>query len=98
MKRGEPLLVEVYASWCPTCLAQHKAFEQLIEEGRQPDVRAIRVDFDRDTIFRERNNLNYTGILIFYRNGKEVTRVAGLTSAEKIEAFLQIQGITPITS
>ncbi|WP_262695519.1 thioredoxin family protein [Kordiimonas aquimaris] len=98
IERGDPLLVEVYASWCPTCLAQHKAFENLIEEGRQPNVRAIRVDFDRDVDFRTRNSLNYTGILIFYRDGKEVTRVAGLTSADKIEAFLLSQGIGPIKS
>lgn len=98
MERGDPLLVEVYASWCPTCLAQHKAFENLIEEGRQPNIRAVRVDFDRDVDFRTQNNLNYTGILILYRDGKEVTRIAGLTSADKIEAFLLSQGIGLINS
>lgn len=98
INRGEPLLVEIYASWCPTCLAQHKAFEKLIEQGRQPNIRAVRVDFDRDVNFRNANNLNYTGVLIFYRDGKEITRAAGLTSADKIEAFLKDQGIGTIES
>lgn len=97
MARGETLLVEVYASWCPTCLAQHRSFETLIEEGRQPNIRAIRVDFDRDTDFRATNNLNYTGILILYRDGREITRVSGLTSTDKIVEFLKSQGIGPLT-
>lgn len=95
---GQPLLVEIYASWCPTCLAQHRSFEKLIAEGRQPDIRAIRVDFDRDIAFRVENQLDYTGILILYRNGHEVARASGLTDPDKIEVFLGKHGIHPLQS
>lgn len=91
--RGEPILVEVYASWCPTCLAQHNAFEALIEEGRQPNVRAIRVDFDRDEDFRTKIEINYTGALILYKGKREVARAAGLTSPDSIANFLASHGI-----
>lgn len=93
MERGEPILVEVYASWCPTCLAQHKAFQDLIETGHQPEVRALRVDFERDLDFRKANSLDYTGVLILYRNGTEIARAAGLTDPDSITRFLRAHDI-----
>lgn len=97
MQRSEPVLVEIYASWCPTCLLQHKAFETLHEENRAPMIRAIRVDFDRDQAFIHANGFQSTGLLVLFKNGKEVARASGLVTPEKILNFLDAQGI-PSTS
>tara|TARA_R110002096_G_scaffold73473_1_gene174234 strand:+ start:285 stop:722 length:438 start_codon:yes stop_codon:yes gene_type:complete len=88
LERGEPLLVEVYASWCPTCLLQHKAFETLIEESQAPNIRAIRVDYERDPDFLQKYNIRGTGILIIFADGKEISRASGLVTADKILGFL----------
>jgi thiol-disulfide isomerase/thioredoxin len=87
---GEPMLVEVYASWCPTCLRQHKAFEELEEAGKAPNVRAIRVDFDRDIEFRKKFNLNYTGTLMVFKGGEYIAEGAGLVTVEKIDDFVSL--------
>lgn len=92
MQRDEPILVEVYASWCPTCLIQHEAFETLHEEGRAPKIRGIRVDFDRDAEFIEQHRLQGTGMLIIFKKGVEVTRAAGLVTPDKILRFVQTSG------
>ena len=92
MARGEPLLVEVYASWCPTCLLQHKALETLHEEGRGPQIRAIRVDFDRDEGFRRAFGFNHTGTIVLFNKGRETARQSGLVTPDKIEAFLAQNG------
>ena len=88
MATGEPILVEVYASWCPTCLLQHKAFETLVEQDNAPRIHAIRVDYEEDTDFTQKYQLLGTGMLILFENGKEKTRAAGLVTAEKIAGFL----------
>lgn len=93
--RGEPALVEIYASWCPTCKAQHEAFERLIEEGRQPPIRAVRVDFDRDEAFRLKYGLTYTGILMIFDGDREIARQSGLTSPDAIAQFLALHGYAP---
>ena len=93
-KAGEPILVEVYAPWCPTCLLQHKAFETLVENGEAPKIRAIRVDFDTNEAFRQRHGLYSTGMLLVYKNGLEVSRAAGLVTPEKIKAFLAQNNVT----
>ena len=92
MARGEPMLVEVYASWCPTCLLQHKALETLHEEGRGPQIRAIRVDFERDADFINKYGFRSTGTMVLFNDGREVVRQAGLVTPEKIEAFLGQNG------
>jgi len=89
MAKKELVLVEIYASWCPTCLLQHKAFETLVNEGNFPPIRAIRVDYDRDTDFIAQYRMQGTGLLVLFKNGQEVSRAAGLVTSEKISMFLQ---------
>lgn len=92
MERGEPMLVEVYASWCPTCLLQHRALETLHAEGRGPNIRAIRVDFERDTDFVQKYGFRHTGIMVLFSGGRETAREAGLVTPDKIEGFLAANG------
>ncbi len=94
MASDEPVLVEIYASWCPTCLLQHRAFEALHQEGRAPAIRAIRVDFDRDHDFVKARGFQGTGLLVIFRNGKEVAREGGLVTGDRILAFLKANGIS----
>ena len=95
---GEPMLVEIYASWCPTCKAQHEAFEHLVETGQQPPIRAIRVDYDRDTAFREKLGINYTGALLIFENGREIARQGGITSPNALTRFLAVHGYAAATA
>lgn len=92
MQRGEPMLVEVYASWCPTCLLQHRALDTLHAEGRGPNVRAIRVDFERDLDFVQKYDFRHTGTMVLFNRGRETARATGLITADKIEEFLALQG------
>ncbi len=88
LRTGEPLLVEVYASWCPSCMAQHKAFEQLQAERRIPPISVFRGDFDRDRDFLHRFGVRYTSTLILFDDGEELARTTGLIEPDAIEAFL----------
>jgi len=92
MARDEPVMVEIYASWCPTCLLQHRALMTLHEEGRSPQIRAIRVDFDRDVAFRQKHGFGHTGIIVVFQNGEEIRRASGLITADKIAAFIESIG------
>lgn len=88
-EQKEPFFIEIYASWCPTCLLQHEAFETLIEEGRAPSMRAIRVDYERDVDFIQKHRIQGTGLLLVFKNGQEVSRASGLVTADKILGFLK---------
>lgn len=87
-KNGEAVLVEIYASWCPTCKAQHEALKTLESSGLRPKVRAIRIDFDRDSTFRRDIGINYTGAMLIFKNGDIVAQAAGLVTPQSIKNFL----------
>lgn len=87
-RSGEPTLVEVYASWCPSCFIQHRALENLQATGRIPRMTAFRVDFDRDKDFLARHKVQATSTLILFEDGREVARSYGLTEPDAIEAFV----------
>jgi len=89
---GAPLLVEVYASWCPTCLLQHRALKTIAATGPALPVPAMRVDFDRDQDFIQRFHIQGTGFMMLFARGMEVDREAGLVTPEDIRNFLHRNG------
>ncbi|WP_374763601.1 thioredoxin family protein [Yunchengibacter salinarum] len=88
LQNGDPMLVEIYASWCPTCKAQHEAFETMVDNGTAPNIRAVRVDYDDDPAFLKRYGIRGTGILMLFDDGREIARAAGLTTPKRIQAFI----------
>jgi len=90
----KPVLVEIYASWCPTCLRQQKVFKELAESGKAPAIPAIRVDFDHEKAFVRQHNYEGTGILAIFRDGHEVARAGGLVTADAILSFLKKNGVS----
>jgi thioredoxin-like negative regulator of GroEL len=80
--------VDVYARWCPTCLAQHRALSSLLADPRYGSVQGIRVDFDRDTDYRRVHNVPAQSTMLFFGAGRELSRSVGVTNAEAIRQQL----------
>ncbi len=85
---GAPVVVEVYASWCPTCIAQHAAFKELWARKTYDAIHFMRVDYDADSAFVNAQGIRGTGTLLLYRKGLEIRRANGLIAADDIETFL----------
>ena len=45
-QEGRPILVDIRASWCPTCAAQEPIIERLTALPEYKDLLILRVDFD----------------------------------------------------
>jgi thioredoxin 1 len=45
---GALVLVDVFATWCPTCALQQKVLEKYVEAHPDVDLRVLVVDFDND--------------------------------------------------
>jgi thioredoxin 1 len=70
---GKPVVLEIYASWCPTCMLQASSVEALKDNPAYKNISFYRVDYDaqKDVV----NKLNAPrSTLIAYRGGKEVGR------------------------
>ncbi|MGE0565569.1 MAG: thioredoxin family protein [Pseudolabrys sp.] len=84
---GKPILVEVYAPWCPTCRAQAPILTKLGGSAKFKDVVRFKVDFDGQKDVLKTFKVNVQSTLIAFKGKKEVGRSSGDTNAASIEAL-----------
>jgi thiol-disulfide isomerase/thioredoxin len=86
---GRPILVDIWASWCPTCRRQGRVLTELLAEARFADVLWLKVDFDvqKDTVARF--EAPRQSVLIMYRGDAERARVIAETRVDDIRALLE---------
>jgi thioredoxin 1 len=85
---GRPIVVHVYAGWCPVCRAQKPVLEELAKDKAFEGVKYVTVDFDKDKEFLRRHRVATQSVILAFKNGQEVARILGITDADKIRAGL----------
>ena len=85
---GKPVLVEVYAAWCSVCRAQSPIVQALTGEPKYKDLIVFKADFDKDKSDLKALDVRQQSTLILYKDGEEIDRSVGDTSAFSIEAML----------
>lgn len=88
IQSGAPVVVHVYAVWCPTCRRQITIFDELFMDPAFAPVQAIRVDYDRDRDFLAAYKVRQQSTILAFKDGKEVARLAGVTDWSKIRAAI----------
>ncbi len=87
-KAGKPILVEITASWCPTCKAQKQVLGQLLPMAEHADLVVFEVDFDSQKDIVRAFGAQMQSTLITYKGTKEVGRLVGDTQTEAIKNLL----------
>lgn len=84
---GKPVIVEVYASWCPICQAQATAVDAMKNEPAYKDLSFFRVDYDQQKdVVKMLNSPRAT--FIVYRGGKEIARESWGATDEDVAKML----------
>ena len=82
-----PVLVDFWATWCPPCRMIAPELEKVAESGRGRLVVA-KVNTDEVPALAERFNVGGIPLIVLFRDGREVSRVAGARPASAIESFV----------
>jgi thioredoxin 1 len=85
---GKPVLVDITASWCPTCKAQRPIIERLSADPRFADLVVLEVDFDSQKDVVRAFKARAQSTLIVFRDTAETGRSVGDTDPAAIEALL----------
>ena len=87
-KAGKPILVEIAASWCPTCKAQAPILGELRAQPRFKDLAVFTVDFDSQKDVVKAFGATMQSTLIVFKGATEVGRSTGDTKRESIDGLL----------
>lgn len=85
---GKPVLVDVFASWCSTCKAQHKVLDTLKDKPDYAALTIFQVDFDKQTDAVKGFGVSKQSTLIAFKGATEKSRSTGETKPEAIEQIL----------
>lgn len=88
VRRGEPVLVDVKASWCPTCASQDRTIKATIADPRFARLKIFELDYDSQKPQWQALRVNKQGTLIGYRGGREAGRLQFVTDKVQITGLL----------
>jgi thiol:disulfide interchange protein len=87
-KAGGPVALHFHASWCPTCRAQEKVFNDF-----KPDASLalplLVVDYDKERALKQKLGVRTQSTVIVYRCDNETARVAGEKYQSKLKSSMQ---------
>lgn len=89
---GKPVVIHVYADWCPTCKQQTPIVSELVKGAPFKDYTVLKVDFDTRKDVVKALGVGSQSTLIVYRGKKEVARSVGDTDKDSIAAALRKAG------
>jgi thiol-disulfide isomerase/thioredoxin len=86
---GAPVLVDITASWCPTCQAQKPIIDSLARKPEYEQLVILEVDFDTQKDVVRAFNARSQSTLIGFRGEIETARSVGDTDPASIEALMR---------
>lgn len=87
-KTGKPILVHVWASWCPTCKAQGPTLSQILADPASKDLVVFRVNFDTQKDVVKDFGVRMQSTLIAFTGATEKARSTGDTNPDSIKALV----------
>lgn len=91
---GRPILVEVFAPWCPTCRAQSPIVRTIAADAAFANLVVFRIDYDNQRDEWRALNVRRQSTLIAYNGARETGRLVAATSPDRIETLMR-SAITP---
>ena len=86
---GQPVLVDVFAPWCPTCRAQAPTIDGLAADPAYAKLVVFRLDFDNQQAEKRALGVTRQSTLIGYKGSREIGRTLGVTDPAQIKAMAQ---------
>ena len=85
---GKPVAVHFHADWCPTCVNQSRALEQLKAGGDLKGMTVLVADYDKERELRRQHKVRSQSVLVVFKGTAEVARSAGETKPEQLRQAL----------
>jgi thioredoxin 1 len=85
---GKPILIDVYASWCPICRRQQPILSELTAQPKFRNLTVFRIDWDTQKEAVRRFGVTYQATLIVFKGANETGRIVADARRESIVELL----------
>lgn len=86
---NKAILVDITATWCPVCKAQHKVLQELAKKPDYTGLVVFEVDFDAQKDAVKLFGARQQSTLIAFKGAQETRRLVGETGAAPIEDLIK---------
>ena len=86
---GKAVVLDISATWCPTCKAQKPIIDGLMSQPAYKDVTLMTIDFDTNKPTLKAFKVNMQSTLIAFKGSQEVARSVGDTKPDGIEGLIK---------
>lgn len=83
---GKTIVVDVHATWCPTCKAQAPTLDALRSEPRLKNAVFIKVDFDKEKAFLREHRIPRQSTILVFKGKRETARSVAETRPAELRA------------
>jgi thioredoxin 1 len=83
---GKTIIVDVHATWCPTCRAQAPTLDALRSEPRLKDAIFVKVDFDTEKAFLREHRIPRQSTILVFKGTRETARSVAETRPTQLRA------------
>lgn len=87
-KAGDPVAVHFHATWCSTCKAQDRAFNEL-QADPTLKLTVLQADYDTEGDLKKQMKVRSQSTLIVFRGSAERARSSGDTQPDRLKALLK---------
>lgn len=86
---GKSVVLDISATWCPTCKAQKPIIDGLMKQPAYKDVTLMTIDFDANKPALKQFKVTMQSTLVAFKGAKEVGRSVGDTSPDGLEGLIK---------
>lgn len=83
---GKTIVVDVHATWCPTCRAQAPILDALPSEPQLKNAIFVKVDFDTEKAFVRQHRIPRQSTVLVFKGTRETARSIAETRPEQLRA------------
>lgn len=86
---GKPVVLDISATWCPTCKQQKPIIDGLMQQPAYKDVTLMTIDFDTSKSTLKKYKVTMQSTLVAFKGAAEVGRSVGDTTPAGIEGLIK---------
>lgn len=87
-KADKPVVLEVFADWCPTCRVQQPMLRQVVSAAPYDQYTVLVIDYDSQADVRAHYKVERQSTLIVFAGKQERDRATGYTDQKSISLLL----------